>query len=52
MLVIAHAIAITCYLLAAGLAATPFARPIAAPVRGVIALLSAGVAVHLAALLA
>lgn len=52
MLVIAHAIAITCYIAAAGLAAAPFARPIAAPVRGVVALLSAGVAVHLMALLA
>ena len=35
MLVIAHAIAITCYIGAAALAAAPFARPIAAPVRGV-----------------
>jgi HemX protein len=52
MLVIAHAIAISCYIAAAGLAAAPFARPIAAPVRGVVALLSAGVAVHLVALLA
>ena len=52
MLVIAQVIAITCYIAAAGLAAAPFARPIAAPVRGVIALLSAGVAVHLVALLA
>src|SRR2546421_331400 len=50
MLVIAHAIAITCYIAAAGLAAAPFARPIAAPVRGVIDLLSAGGAVHLVAL--
>ncbi|MEP7065464.1 MAG: cytochrome c biogenesis protein CcsA [Gemmatimonadota bacterium] len=52
MLVIAHVIAIACYIAAAVLAAAPFARPIAAPVRGVIALLSAGVAVHLVALLA
>lgn len=52
MLVIAHAIAITCYIAAAGLAAAPFARPIAAPVRGVIALLTIGVAFHLIALLA
>jgi len=52
MLVIAHAIAISCYIAAAGLAAAPFARPIAAPVRGVVTLLSAGVAVHLVALLA
>lgn len=52
MLVIAHAIAITCYIAAAGLAAAPFARPIAAPVRGVVSLLSAGVVVHLMALLA
>jgi HemX protein len=52
MIVIAHAIAITFYIAAAGLAAAPFARPIAAPVRGVATLLSAGVAVHLVALLA
>ena len=52
MLVIAHAIAITCYILAAGLAAAPFARPIAAPVRGVIWLLLIGVMFHLMALLA
>src|SRR5450432_411296 len=52
MLVIAHAIAITCYIAAAGLAAAPFARPIAAPVRGVVTLLTIGVVVHLVALLA
>jgi HemX protein len=52
MLVIAHAIAITCYIAAAGLAAAPFARPIAAPVRSVVSLLGAGVAIHLVALLA
>ncbi len=52
MIAIAHAIAITCYIAAAGLAAAPFARPIAAPVRGVVTLLAAGVAVHLVALLA
>jgi HemX protein len=52
MIVIAHVIAITCYIAAAGLAAAPFARPIPAPVRGVVALLSAGVSVHLVALLA
>jgi ABC-type uncharacterized transport system permease subunit len=52
MLVIAHAIAIICYIAAAGLAAAPFARPIAAPVRGVVTLLTIGVVVHLVALLA
>lgn len=52
MLVIAHAIAITCYIAAAGLAAAPFARPIAAPVRGVVSLLTVGVVIHLVALLA
>jgi ABC-type uncharacterized transport system permease subunit len=51
MTAIAHFIAITCYLGAAALAATPFARPVAAPVRGVVALLAAGVFAHLVALL-
>ncbi|MBX6333262.1 MAG: cytochrome c biogenesis protein CcsA [Gemmatimonadaceae bacterium] len=46
MIVIAHALAVTCFLAAAGLAAVPFARPIAAPVRGVVWLLAAGVAAH------
>ena len=41
MTAIAHFIAITCYIGAAALAATPFARPVGAPVRGVVALLAA-----------
>ena len=52
MTAIAHFIAITCYIGAAALAATPFARPVGAPVRGVAALLAAGVLAHAAALLA
>jgi HemX protein len=52
MSVIAHCIAISCYVGAAGLAATPFARPVSAPVRGVVALLTVGVIAHGAALLA
>lgn len=52
MTAIAHFIAITCYLAAAALAATPFARPVGAPVRGVAALLGAGVLAHVVALLA
>ena len=51
MTAIAHFIAIVCYLGAAALAATPFARPVRAPVRGIIALLGAGVVTHGAALL-
>ena len=51
MTAIAHFIAIVCYFGAAALAATPFARPVGAPVRGVLALLSVGVATHAAALL-
>ncbi|HEX6535087.1 MAG TPA: cytochrome c biogenesis protein CcsA [Gemmatimonadaceae bacterium] len=50
MIAIAHFLAITCYLAAAGLAAVPFARPIRAPVRGVVLLLAAGVCAHLVAL--
>src|SRR5215207_3053141 len=50
MTAIAHFVAITCYVGAAALAATPFARPVGAPVRGVVALLSAGVLAHLAGL--
>jgi ABC-type uncharacterized transport system permease subunit len=50
MIVIAHCIAITLYLAAAGLAAVPFARPIPAPVRGVVGLLVAGFAMHVLAL--
>lgn len=52
MTAIAHFIAITCYIGAAALAATPFARPVGAPVRGVTALLALGVVAHIAALLA
>jgi ABC-type uncharacterized transport system permease subunit len=50
MLAIAHYLAITLYIGAAGLAAAPFARPMRAPVRGVTALLAAGVALHIAGL--
>ena len=52
MTAIAHFIAISCYIGAAALAATPFARPVGAPVRGVIAILSVGVLAHVAALFA
>ena len=52
MTAIAHFIAITCYVGAAALAATPFARPVAAPVRGVAALLAAGVLAHAGGLFA
>jgi ABC-type uncharacterized transport system permease subunit len=51
MIAIAHFIAISLYIGAAVLAATPFARPVRAPVRGVIGVLGAGVAVHAAGLL-
>jgi ABC-type uncharacterized transport system permease subunit len=46
MIAIAHFFAITLYVAAAALAAAPFARPVNAPWRSVLALLSAGVAVH------
>jgi ABC-type uncharacterized transport system permease subunit len=52
MTAIAHFVAITCYIGAAALAATPFARPVGAPVRGVCALLAAGVLAHAAGLAA
>lgn len=52
MTAIAHYAAITCYLGAAALAATPFARPVSAPVRGVAALLGVGVLAHLVGLAA
>jgi HemX protein len=52
MTAIAHFIAITCYIGAAALAATPFARPVGAPVRGVAAILAIGVLAHAAALIA
>jgi ABC-type uncharacterized transport system permease subunit len=51
MTAIAHFVAITCYFGAAALAATPFARPVGAPVRGVAALLGAGVLAHATGLL-
>ena len=51
MLAIAHFVSITLYLAAAALAATGFARPMRAPVRGVLALLGVGVAIHLGALI-
>ncbi|MGA9835893.1 MAG: cytochrome c biogenesis protein CcsA [Gemmatimonadaceae bacterium] len=50
MIAIAHFLAISLYLAAAALAASPFVRPVNAPLRGVLALLSAAVAVHLGAL--
>jgi ABC-type uncharacterized transport system permease subunit len=52
MIAIAHFFAVTLYLAAAALAATPFARPVSAPIRGVLGLLAAAVAVHLGAILA
>ena len=52
MTAIAHFIAIACYIGAAALAATPFARPVGAPLRGVIAILAIGVVAHAVALLA
>jgi HemX protein len=51
MIAIAHFVAISCYLAAAALAAVPFARPVKAPVRGVLALLTVGCAAHVSALL-
>src|ERR1043165_9564382 len=50
MIAIAQLVAITFYLGAAALAATPFARPVSAPVRGVVVVLSLGVLAHFAAL--
>ena len=52
MTAIAHFVAIFCYVGAAALAATPFARPVGAPVRGVAVLLAAGVLAHLTGLIA
>src|SRR5258707_15086221 len=51
MAAIAPFVALTCYIGAAALAATPFARPMGAPVRGVTALLGAGVLAHVLGLL-
>src|SRR4051812_38507693 len=50
MVAIAHFVAVTLYMAAAALAAIPFARPIPAPVRGVVALLVLGIVAHAAAL--
>jgi HemX protein len=52
MIAIAHFIAISCYLAAAALAAVPFARPIKAPLNGVLAALGIGVVAHVAGLAA
>src|SRR5258706_11146402 len=52
MSAIAHFVAITCYIGAAALAATPFARPVGAPVRGVAAVLGIGIVAHAVALMA
>ncbi|HYD51585.1 MAG TPA: cytochrome c biogenesis protein CcsA [Gemmatimonadaceae bacterium] len=52
MIALAHAAAALCYVGAAALAAAPFVRPVAAPVRSVIGLLAAGVVAHLVALTA
>src|SRR5690242_20617467 len=50
MIAIAHFIAICSYVGAAALAAMPFARPVNAPRRGVVAALSVGVVAHAIAL--
>ena len=50
MIHVAHFIAISCYAGAAALAAAPFARPVRAPVSGVVAVLAIGVFAHGAAL--
>src|SRR5256885_15154063 len=52
MIAIAQFIAISFYLAAAALAAVPFARPVQAPVPGVIGVLALGVLSHCLALLA
>src|SRR5438105_4996631 len=46
MIAIAHFIAVTCYLAAAGIAALPFARRLRAPVLPVVLVLLAGIAAH------
>jgi HemX protein len=51
MIAIAHFIAISLYIGAAALAATPFVRPVGAPIRGVTSLLLAGVIIHAAGLI-
>jgi ABC-type uncharacterized transport system permease subunit len=52
MIAIAHFIAISFYIGAAALAATPLARPVSAPVRGVVTLLLGGVLMHVVGLAA
>lgn len=52
MIAIAQFVAISCYLGAAALAAVPFARPVRAPVAGVVGALGLGIAAHVVALLA
>lgn len=51
MIAIAHFIAISCYLGAAALAAVPFARPVKAPLNGVLGALGLGVVAHAVGLL-
>src|SRR5689334_22466169 len=50
MMVVAHFIAISCYVAAAALAALPFAKRVSAPVGGVVAALLIGVTAHAFAL--
>jgi len=52
MIAIAQFVAISCYLGAAALAAVPFARPVKAPVAGVVAVLAFGIIAHVIALMA
>ena len=52
MIALAHLVASTCYIGAAALAAAPFVRPVAAPVRAVTGALTLGVLAHGAALAA
>src|SRR5258708_12825072 len=52
MSAIAHFVAIACYIGAAALAATPFARPVGPPVRGVASVLGIGIVAHAVALMA
>ena len=51
MIAIAQFVAISCYIGAAALAAVPFARPVRAPLGGVIAVLGLGIIAHGAALM-
>jgi len=50
MIAIAHFVAISCYLGAAALAAVPLARPVKAPLGGVIVALLVGIGAHMIAL--